>query len=356
MKFSVTLLAVAPALFGLVVAVAQGCGSTAQQTVDGDQGSLTGSPAGQGGSGSGTGGSGSSMTPAPGTVINCNPALVGTLGPVHEDCAGVNLDMSCSTADSSTGSPCTRNCYVQCGFEGMGLKTCTCAGGVYESCPCPRPDNYLGATSATFCTMGDGLEDTYDETPCTTEWEQCITKDATTSTPRGCVCLGDGNGGLAWACGSTNNWFSLETGGATAVCQGAMPDPKCAGINPDLNCNSSRARSGESCTTDCLVPCGYQTMGLKTCSCAQGTYSQCPCPKPDEYLGAPTAPDCSTMDSPDGSADALDDLPCTVEWAQCIGNDRVDGNTPRGCACMKHIVTGNLQWFCGSTNRWFIPG
>ncbi len=347
MKFSVTLLAVAPAVFGLVVAVAQGCGGSTQQTLDGDQNNLMGGSVapGQGGSG------GASPMPTPGQTINCDPAA----GAAHPDCAGLNPDLSCSSADASTGSTCTRNCYVQCGFDGMGLKTCTCAGGLYESCPCPRPDTYQGAPTATFCTQGTGFEAEYDGNPCTTAWEQCITRDATTGTPVGCVCMASDAGGMEWFCGSTNNWFALETGGATQVCQGASPDPRCFPVNTDANCNSSDARSGAACTQDCLVACGFQSMGLKTCSCASGSYSQCPCPRPPEYLGAETAPDCDTLGSPDGTAEALDDLPCTTEWAQCIGNDPVTGNTPRGCACMKHIVSGMLQWFCGSTNRWFQP-
>jgi hypothetical protein len=287
-----------------------------------------------------------------GEVPNCDPAK----GAVHPLCAGVNTDENCSTSNSSTGAACTQNCYVECGFDGMGLKTCNCLGGVYESCPCPRPAEYGGDGSAAFCTQGQGLVADYDDLPCTTEWEQCVARDAVTGTPRGCVCKTSSETGMMqWFCGSTNNWFALETGGAYAICQGANPDPRCPPLNTDANCNTSNARSGSSCTQDCLVTCGFQNMGLKTCTCAGGSYSQCPCPRPDNYMGAETAPPCNTLGSPDGSADALDDLPCETEWAQCIGNDVVTGNTPRGCACLRNIVSNDLQWYCGSTNRWFQP-
>jgi hypothetical protein len=59
---------------------------------------------------------------------------------------------------------------------------------------------------------GDGMMDTYKDTPCTTEWQGCISRDAHTGTPRGCVCMPDpdADNALMWSCGSTNKWFAPE--------------------------------------------------------------------------------------------------------------------------------------------------
>jgi hypothetical protein len=129
----------------------------------------------------------------------------------------------------------------------------------------------------------------------------------------------------------------------------------CSGVNPDTatSCNSANASSGSSCTMDCRVGCGFQALGLKYCTCEGGVYASCPCPAPDNWMGAETAPPCV---SPDGTAEALDDEPCTTEWEQCIGSEMPAGTTtPRGCACLTNRVTQALQWYCGSTNRWFRP-
>jgi hypothetical protein len=35
---------------------------------------------------------------------------------------------------------------IVCGApDAKGTKTCSCAGGVYSACPCPKPASYLGA-------------------------------------------------------------------------------------------------------------------------------------------------------------------------------------------------------------------
>jgi hypothetical protein len=92
-------------------------------------------------------------------------------------------------------------------------------------------------------------------------------------------------------------------------------------------------------------------MGTKTCTCADGAYTMCPCMKPPSYLGAPTAPYC---DTPDGTTLTLKNTLCTTEWQECIGKDVVTGTTPQGCVCMSTPVTNVLQWYCGSTNKWFV--
>ena len=118
-------------------------------------------------------------------------------------------------------------------------------------------------------------------------------------------------------------------------------------------CDTANARTGGQCTQDCAIACGFQRMGTKVCTCEEGVYISCPCPRPQEYLGSPYAE--VACPSSDGTAAELDDTPCDTEWDQCIGTDLVTGTTPRGCACLVSRDTGALQWFCGSTNRWFNP-
>jgi hypothetical protein len=105
------------------------------------------------------------------------------------------------------------------------------------------------------------------------------------------------------------------------------------------------------CTVDCCVTCGFNGIGQKICTCSGGAFTACPCPVPAAYKGAPTAPYCTT---PDGMTAGLKNMPCTTEWEECIGKDPVSGTTPQGCVCMNNPTTNALQWYCGSTNKWFL--
>ncbi len=351
MKFSPAIVSV-PAVLAAWCAV-QACSSPSQQlaTPEGD-------PDTNVNSNQGAAGTEAQPPPSGPPAAELGSAACATENP-DPSCFPLNPDPNCnSTSASSEGdTACTMDCRVPCGFDGMGLKVCTCTNGTYESCPCARPDTYLGAPSATFCELTpNNLTAEIEELgACSTPWEQCVARDPVGGTPQGCVCLPNAETGeQEWNCGSTNNWFALESEDGTGLCEGANPDPRCFPINPDESCNSTNARSGSECTIDCLVGCGFQTMGLKTCVCQSGFYSTCPCPKPENYLGAPTAPPCQTPDGT-GNTEGLDDEPCTVEWEQCIGTDAVNGNTPRGCACLTNRLSGALQWYCGSTNRWFAP-
>jgi hypothetical protein len=119
-------------------------------------------------------------------------------------------DPSCTTALAKTAAPCTIDCQIACGFNGIGTKTCTCMGGFYSACPCPRPASYLGGLAAPYCNTPDQMTTGLKGTPCTKEWDECIGKDPNTGTPLGCACmLNPTNGTLLWACGTTNKWFSL---------------------------------------------------------------------------------------------------------------------------------------------------
>ncbi len=106
-----------------------------------------------------------------------------------------------------------------------------------------------------------------------------------------------------------------------------------------------------------MVGCGFFEMGTKTCTCAGGIYDNCSCPKPDSYLGAPTAQYCDSLTTDGmGMIASLNDTPCTTEWDECVGRDAVTGPTPKGCACLHNPEFNNdLMWKCQSTNQWFMP-
>lgn len=131
-------------------------------------------------------------------------------------CYPLNTDASCTSSDAKTGAVCSRDCQIGCGFQGIGTKLCSCSGGAYSQCPCPRPETFLAAAEAPLCgdAQGapDGLTEPIKGLPCETEWEACIGTDAITgTTPRGCVCMMHPTEmTLQWSCGSTNKWFKLE--------------------------------------------------------------------------------------------------------------------------------------------------
>lgn len=135
-------------------------------------------------------------------------------------------------------------------------------------------------------------------------------------------------------------------------------DPTEAPCNTDPNCTTANAKSDATCTKDCKIGCGFDQLGTKLCSCVGGVYSQCPCPRPASYKGAEVAKYCDDPDFPSASETGLmqemKGLPCETEWEQCVARDIPPGNTPRGCVCMLNPTTNDLQWYCGSTNKWFM--
>jgi hypothetical protein len=127
----------------------------------------------------------------------------------------------------------------------------------------------------------------------------------------------------------------------------------CFPYNPDPSCDSSHAKTGATCARDCQIGCGFAAMGTKQCTCSDGTYSECPCPRPDAFDAPYEVPLCTAYGSPEGLTKSLVDSPCTTEWVGCIGMDPVAGTTPQGCVCMQRAGDDALTWFCGSTNKWF---
>jgi hypothetical protein len=170
-----------------------------------------GTPSATGGTGTGAGGTtgGSASGSGGGTAV----------------CGGASSpDPNCTTSLAKTDATCTVDCCVACGFNALGTKTCTCDGTVFTACPCAPPPDWQAGGTADACTSvigNDGLVETNDETPCTTEWEKCIAADPPSgTTPRGCVCLPDpkAGGALRWSCGSTNKWFTCPAGATHSGC------------------------------------------------------------------------------------------------------------------------------------------
>jgi hypothetical protein len=180
--------------------------------------------------------------------------------------------------------------------------------------------------------------------------------------------------------------------------------------------NALDPSSGDTCTHDAVVACGFERLGTKVCTCASGVYTQCPCFPPRDWQGALTAPPCDALTatasalrgqscirmvgsqcidrsvadpalqegckcietggtpqwacgSPSqlqipsdavscltfatGDENYLKNKPCANPWQECIARNFVDGTTPHGCVCLN--VTGTMRWACGSTNKWFVP-
>lgn len=161
-----------------------------------------------------------------------------------------------------------------------------------------------------------------------------------------------GSGGAAGQAGASAHDGSTD---APAACE----DPTWFTCNPDDNCTTSNAKSDATCTVDCTIPCGFEQLGTKACSCVGGVYAQCPCPRPATYLGEGTAKYCDDPHFPSatdtGLMQEMKGLPCDTEWEQCVARDVPPGSTPRGCVCMSNGLSGRLRWVCGSTNKWFFP-
>jgi hypothetical protein len=292
----------------------------------------------------------------------------------------VNPDPSCESSGTAvTGAPCTMDCDVPCGFNEIGMKHCTCVDGAYESCPCSPPDDLPDMDWAPYCieVIGgvpgaggaggaatvNGLVDDYDEQECDTLYEACITAE-TNDTPRGCLCLEDASSGtgLAWACGSTNNWFDRPPVGAGGAGGAGGGGPV---VNPDPNCQSSgTAVTGAECTMDCDVPCGFSQIGMKHCTCVDGAYESCPCSPPDDFPDdLVTAPYCIDViggvpgaggagGMVNGLVDDYDETECDALYDACITAETND--TARGCLCLESTsTTTGFEWSCGSTNNWF---
>lgn len=154
-----------------------------------------------------------------------------------------------------------------------------------------------------------------------------------------------GAGGATGAGGAGGDVQSTGQGGAGAGAGSCEPDP-----SPDSSCTTADAKTGATCTKHCCIQCGFGGIGNKFCTCRDGIYSMCPCVPPDTWHGPSTAPTCPTAD---GTTTTLKNTLCSVEWQACVGTDPVSGSTPQGCVCMNNPATSRLQWYCGSTNKWF---
>jgi hypothetical protein len=124
--------------------------------------------------------------------------------------SSASSDPNCTTTLARSGASCTVDCTIPCGYMRLGTKVCSCVGDRYSMCVCARPSSFLGAARAPYCPTADGTTAPLKNTPCTTEWEECIGKEPIGgNTPQGCVCMTDPTvNALQWKCGSTNKWFA----------------------------------------------------------------------------------------------------------------------------------------------------
>jgi hypothetical protein len=163
-------------------------------------------------------------------------------------------------------------------------------------------------------------------------------------------------GGSGGRVGGSGGAVAGGSGGRVAGSGGRVGGSGGGTPNPDPSCSTTNASSGAACTRDCDVPCGFNQLGGKHCTCEAGIYSQCPCSPPPGWAGAPTAGPCSAVGG-DGTSASLTGLPCASQWQECIGSELPNGTTYRGCVCLPSLTAGaGLAWACGSTNKWFNPG
>jgi hypothetical protein len=163
---------------------------------------------------------------------------------------------------------------------------------------------------------------------------------------------------------------------------------------------------GDPCSQDCLTASCASGMGKRMCTCESGVFVQCACLPPDNwpYKEVPAAPfcdrltgipskligercsvegqQCRSSNFPEegctctggiwncgasaglsaaaveceaqgsGLQAILKNDPCDQEWQVCIARDfNPTGTSPRGCLCRRSGAA--LEWYCGSTNRWW---
>jgi hypothetical protein len=197
-----------------------GAGGSSATTGAGGSSATTGA----GGSSATTGAGGSSATTgaggAAGGAGGTGPTTgtggaTGTGGTSGGVCAVDPMpEANCNTTLAKTGATCTKDCCITCGYQGLGAKNCTCMGGVYTACPCPKPATFMGAATAPYCDSltsdGMGMTASLKNMACTTLWQECIGRDVVSgTTPQGCVCLLNATTNAnQWYCGSTNKWFA----------------------------------------------------------------------------------------------------------------------------------------------------
>jgi hypothetical protein len=106
-------------------------------------------------------------------------------------------------AEPNPGEACTRDAIVTCGYNRLGTKVCTCAGGVYTQCPCFPPKDWKGALTAPYCDALTATAAALRGQTCTgLIGTECIDRSQPDPTEReGCSCI-KGTAGAQWGCGA----------------------------------------------------------------------------------------------------------------------------------------------------------
>jgi hypothetical protein len=169
---------------------------------------------------------------------------------------------------------------------------------------------------------------------------------------------GGGSGGTAGAGGSGGAAGAAQTG----VCVGD-PAP-----NPDVStsCNPATAKASATCTQDCCLTCGIDSLGQQTCTCSSANkkYSTCSCPRPSTWTalggecgdskcltaGGPCSPQgyASSAGAPAG-ANILDGQGCVMNGNVCF---TAEADGLRGCVCASE-PSGDFVMRCGLVSGWF---
>lgn len=104
--------------------------------------------------------------------------------------------------DPGTGDACTRDASTTCGFDQLGTKVCTCAGGVYLACPCFPPKDWKGALTAPYCDALTGTARILRGQTCSNlVGSTCMDRsNPDPATREGCSCMRVDTS-AQWACG-----------------------------------------------------------------------------------------------------------------------------------------------------------
>ncbi len=151
-----------------------------------------------------------------------------------------------------------------------------------------------------------------------------------------------------------------HAGAGTGVCAGdTSPNPDVA-----TSCNSAGAKVGATCTQNCCVGCGIDSLGAETCTCTNKKYATCTCPRPATWtalggecgdsscmtVGGPCSPQgyASATGAPQG-ANILDGQDCVMNGNVCF---TAEAGGTHGCVCAS-LPSGDFVMRCGLVNGWF---
>jgi hypothetical protein len=124
-------------------------------------------------------------------------------GDLRDGTYGADHGYDFEVNEPNPGEACTHDAVVSCGYNSLGTKVCTCAGGVYTQCPCFPPRDWKGAATAPVCDALTATATALRGKACTNLLgSRCLDRSEPDAGRReGCSCVA-GAAGAQWACGA----------------------------------------------------------------------------------------------------------------------------------------------------------